>query len=131
VPDDLVFKHEIAADTAISGKIHFPGDARIDGRLKGEVRADALLVVGESGVLHASVSADRLVLLGTVQGGVVRSRVAELHRGAKLIGDVECERLVVHTGAILEGNCRIGGRYEPVATTPKVILLERPIQALR
>jgi cytoskeletal protein CcmA (bactofilin family) len=131
VPDGLVFKHEIAADTAISGKIHFPGDARIDGRLKGEVRADALLVVGESGVLHASVSADRLVLLGTIQGTIVRARVVELHRGSRLLADVEAERLVVYPGSTLEGDCRIGGRYEAKAETPKVILLELPIQARR
>jgi cytoskeletal protein CcmA (bactofilin family) len=131
VPEGLAFKHEIAADTAISGKIHFPGDARIDGRLKGEVRADALLVVGESGVLQATVSADRLILLGTIQGAVVRTRMVEIHRGARLIGGVSSERLIVHPGAILEGDCQIGVPYQPLAATPKVILLERPIQARR
>jgi cytoskeletal protein CcmA (bactofilin family) len=127
--EGLVFKHEIAADTAISGKIHFPGDARIDGRLKGEVRADALLVVGPAAVLHASVRADRLILLGTVQGELVCARVAELHRGSRLVGNLEAERLVVHAGAVLEGRCLVGHAQAPPANAPKVILLERPIHA--
>jgi cytoskeletal protein CcmA (bactofilin family) len=124
-----VFKHEIAADTAISGKIHFPGDARIDGRLRGEVRADALLVVGQSGVLQANVNADRLILLGTLQGDAVRARVVELHRGSRLVGNVEAEHLIVHPGAVLEGRCEIGGKYEQAPATVNVILLERPVRA--
>ncbi|HZR84370.1 MAG TPA: polymer-forming cytoskeletal protein [Candidatus Binatia bacterium] len=127
--EGLAFKHEIAADTAITGKIHFPGDARIDGRLKGEVRADGLLVVGESAVLHANVRADRLVLHGTIQGNVFRTRIAELLPGSRVLGGVESERLVVHPGALVDGECRIGQPHERAAATPKVVLLERPIQA--
>ena len=124
------FKHEIASDLAISGKIHFPGDARIDGRLRGEVRADALLVIGESGILHANVRADRLVLLGTLHGNVYRIRRVELHPGARLNGNVDADVLVVHPGAVVEGRCTVGpGQSGKQGEEPKVILLERPIQA--
>ncbi len=123
------FKHEIAADVAISGKINFPGDARIDGRLRGEVRADALLVVGESGVLHADVRARHLVVLGTLQGNVQRTHRVELFPGSHLVGSVEAESLVVHPGATLHGRCRIGPSRAGSPGQPNVILLERPIQA--
>ncbi len=108
------FKHEIAADVAISGRITFPGNARIDGRLTGEVRADALLVVGPTALLRADVRAHNLVLFGTIEGSVCQSDSVELKPGSKLIGGLEATRVVVHDGAIFEGRCSIGKR--PPAT---------------
>lgn len=108
------FKHEIAADVAISGRITFPGNARIDGRLTGEVRADALLVVGPTALLRADVRAHNLVLFGTIEGSVCQSDSVELKPGSKLIGGLEATRVVVHDGAVFEGRCSIGKR--PPAT---------------
>ena len=104
------FKHEIAADVAISGRINFPGNARIDGRLTGEVRADALLVVGPTALLRADVRAHNLILFGTIEGQVCQSGSVELKPGSRLIGGLEASRVVVHAGAIFEGRCSIGKR---------------------
>lgn len=121
------FKHEIAADVAISGRITFPGNARIDGRLTGEVRADALLVVGPTALLRADVRAHNLVLFGTIEGSVCQSDSVELKPGSKLIGGLEATRVVVHDGAIFEGRCSIGKRPPATAgsrTAPRAKLLE-------
>jgi cytoskeletal protein CcmA (bactofilin family) len=104
------FKHEIAADVAISGRIAFPGNARIDGRLSGEVRADALLVVGPEALLRANVRAHELVVYGTIEGDVRQSDSVELKPGCRLIGNLEARRVVVHAGAVFEGRCVIGKR---------------------
>lgn len=122
------FKHEIATDVAITGRINFPGDARIDGRLRGEVRADALLVIGETGVLHADVRAERLVVRGAMHGNVLRAHLVEVEPGARLIGNVEADGLVVRPGALLEGRCRIGTRADASAPQSKVITLDRSLQ---
>lgn len=112
------FKHEIAADVAISGRISFPGNARIDGRLTGEVRADALLVVGPSALLRADVRAHNLVLFGTIEGSVCQSDSVELKPGSRLIGGLEASRVVVHAGAVFEGRCSIGKRPPASAARP-------------
>jgi len=111
------FKHEIAADVAISGRIAFPGNARIDGKLTGEVRADALLVVGPQALLHANVRAHQLVVYGTIEGDVRQSESVELKPGCRLIGNLEARRVIVHDGAVFQGSCRIGKR-PPAAATP-------------
>lgn len=102
------FKHEIAAGVTISGKLSFPGDARVDGKLRGEIRAHALLVVGPSALLHADIRAQRLVVYGTVIGSVHATSEIELTPGCRVIGDVEAAKLVVHEGAVLEGRCTVG-----------------------
>jgi cytoskeletal protein CcmA (bactofilin family) len=115
------FKHEIAADVAISGRISFPGNARIDGRLTGEVRADALLVVGPTAHLRADVRAHNLVLFGTIEGSVCQSDSVELKPGSRLIGGLEAERVVVHAGAVFEGRCVIGKRPPAAASRERVL----------
>jgi len=111
------FKHEIAADVAISGRIAFPGNARIDGRLSGEVRADALLVVGPTAMLRANVRAQQLIVFGTIEGNVQQSESVELKPGCRLIGSLEASRVVVHEGAVFEGRCAIGKRA-PAKASP-------------
>jgi cytoskeletal protein CcmA (bactofilin family) len=111
------FKHEIAADVAISGRIAFPGNARIDGRLSGEVRADALLVVGPSALLRANVRAQQLVVFGTIEGDVRQSDSVELKPGCRMIGNIEARRVIVHAGAVFEGRCTTGKRA-PATTSP-------------
>jgi cytoskeletal protein CcmA (bactofilin family) len=112
------FKHEIAADVAISGRITFPGNARIDGRLTGEVRAEALLVVGPQALLRADVRAQNLVLFGTIEGQVCQSDSVELKPGSRLIGGLEAQRVIVHAGAVFEGRCSIGKRPPATAAVP-------------
>jgi cytoskeletal protein CcmA (bactofilin family) len=111
IPPNLppsVFKHEIAAGVTISGRLSFPGDARVDGNLRGEIRAHAFLLVGPSAMLQADVRAQRVVVQGTVIGSVRASADVEVVPGGRVIGDVEAERLVVHEGGILEGHCIVG-----------------------
>ena len=102
------FRHQIEAGVSISGRIHFPGDARIDGQLKGEIRADKLLLVGQAAELEATVSAQHMVLAGTMRGDVIRSGTVELEPTARLLGNIEAKNLVVHAGAFFDGRASIG-----------------------
>lgn len=102
------YRHEIESDVSISGRIHFPDDARIDGQLRGEIRADALLVIGETAKLEATVSARVLLVYGNLQGDVLRSGSVELHPSSSVAGDIEATSLVVHEGARFDGFAWVG-----------------------
>ncbi|MDG2303561.1 MAG: polymer-forming cytoskeletal protein [Candidatus Binatia bacterium] len=126
------FRHQIEAGVSISGRIHFPGDARIDGKLKGEVRAEKLLLIGEKAELHATVSAQHMVLAGTMRGDVIRSGTVELEATARLLGNIEAKNLVVHAGAFFDGRAAIG-KPAPSAksATPGQAARERTTPAQR
>lgn len=102
------FRYEVGVDTDLRGRLSFPGDARIDGRLRGAVEARALLVVGPQATLRAEVRAEHLVVQGTVIGRIRQSAMVEIESGGRVIADVEAERLVVKEGALLEGHCAVG-----------------------
>ena len=107
------FRHQIEAGVSISGRIHFPGAARIDGELRGEVRADSLLVLGEAAKVEGTVSAHHMRVEGTLVGNIVDSDNVELQPTAKVLGDIQARHLVVHAGARFDGAARIGGHASP------------------
>ena len=61
----------LGPDAEANGRLSFVSPTRIEGKVKGEVRSSDLIVVGPQGVVHATVRADKLVVLGEVRGEVL------------------------------------------------------------
>jgi cytoskeletal protein CcmA (bactofilin family) len=102
-----VLRSSLGPDTAVSGRLSFTVPTRIDGRLRGEVRASDLLVVGEDAVVEGVVRAHKLVVLGEVRGDIRGAERVEIGPGGRLTGTVETRSLVVKEGGCLDGDCRI------------------------
>jgi cytoskeletal protein CcmA (bactofilin family) len=93
--------------TVIEGKFSFDTPVRIDGTLKGEVVATSVLIVGEEGVVDASVQVGSLVVLGRVVGDVVAEDLVEIKSTGTLDGDISSERLMVEDGGVFRGRCNV------------------------
>jgi cytoskeletal protein CcmA (bactofilin family) len=102
-----MLRPSLGPDTAVSGRLSFTVPTRIDGRLRGEVRATDLLVVGEEAVVEGVVRALKLVVLGEVRGDIRGAERVEIGPGGRLMGTVETHSLVVKPGGCLDGDCRI------------------------
>jgi cytoskeletal protein CcmA (bactofilin family) len=99
----------LGPDAEVTGKLSFAVPTRIEGKLKGEVRASDVLVIGPQAIVHATVQADKLVVLGEVRGQVTGAGRVEICAGGRLFGDVETKALVVQEGATFEGRSRMSG----------------------
>jgi len=108
----------LGPDAEANGRLSFVSPTRIEGKLKGEVRSSDLIVVGPQGVVHATVRADKLVVLGEVRGEVLGASRIEVCAGGRLFGDVETQSFVVHEGATFEGRSRMGGQASAAAGVP-------------
>ena len=97
----------LGRESDVSGKLSFSGPTRIDGRLRGEVRGDGMLVIGESGQVDGTIQANTLVVLGRVDGDVLGAERVEVGPRGALRGRVETRALVVHDGAKVDGDCRV------------------------
>ena len=64
-----VLRSSLGADTVISGRLSFTVPTRIDGKLRGEVRASEMLVVGEDAVVEAGEIPARLWIPGHPKAG--------------------------------------------------------------
>ena len=99
----------LGADAEVTGKLSFSTPTRIEGRLKGELKSSSMLVVGKEGVVHASVQAEQLIVLGEIRGDVTATGRVEVHPGGRIVGDVRTGTLVVKEGAVLEGGVKMNG----------------------
>ncbi|HVN85328.1 MAG TPA: polymer-forming cytoskeletal protein [Candidatus Binatia bacterium] len=113
----------LGADTVVTGRLSFNAPTRIDGTLRGEVRATELLVIGEDGFVDGTVRAQKLVVLGKMRGDVRGAEQVEIGPGGRLTGTIETRSLVVQEGGQLDGDCRIQpGRSNVVELHPASIV---------
>ncbi|MCC6847621.1 MAG: polymer-forming cytoskeletal protein [Deltaproteobacteria bacterium] len=101
--------------TQVNGKLSFTAPTRIEGRLRGEVRATDLLEIGVSGVVHGSVWARSLVVAGEIRGRVLGAERVEIQSGAHVHGIIEARTLLVAEGAVLDGDVRMVHEDDVVA----------------
>jgi cytoskeletal protein CcmA (bactofilin family) len=114
----------LGPDAEVTGKLSFETATRIEGKLRGEVRASDLLVIGAEAVVHATVRASKLVVLGEIRGQIEGADRVEIWAGGRLFGDVETSCLVVQEGATFEGRSRMADRHDGTAERlePQLIL---------
>ena len=98
----------LGPDAEVTGKLSFGTPTRIEGKLKGELRATDLLIIGAQAVVQANVHAEKLVVLGEVRGQVQGASRVEICAGGRLYGDIETKCLVVQEGATFEGRSKMG-----------------------
>lgn len=97
----------IGAGTTVTGDITFAGGLRIDGEIKGNVRAtsdqSSTLVISEQARIDGEVAVAHLVINGTVIGPVVSTGFLELQPKARVTGDIQYNSIEMHLGAVVEG----------------------------
>ncbi len=112
----------IGANSMIKGDLHSRGTLRVDGTVEGNIRADASVIVGEKGVVKASIMASQVIIGGTVHGNVHgRERVEVLSTG-RLYGDVTtaASKFVVAEGVVFEGRCTMSSQTDAKQRTGKL-----------
>ena len=100
----------IGDDTKIDGKVTSKGTLRIDGEVKGEVKAVDTIIVGPSGKVNASLEAKVVTISGKVHGNIMALERLELQPTCEIMGDVQTAEgsLIIESGARLEGKCSMG-----------------------
>ena len=91
----------------IEGKYTFTGTVLLNGKFQGEIDSPDTLIIGERGVVNASVRAGTLVVNGELVGNVHASERVELSGRARVFGDLEAPVIVLEEGVRFEGHCRM------------------------
>jgi cytoskeletal protein CcmA (bactofilin family) len=103
-------KSLIAEGSQISGHISFSDGLRIDGEVSGNIRASddqsSILVISESAKVTGEVTADHIIINGSVKGPVHARQMLELQPKARIEGDVQYAALEMHQGALITGQLR-------------------------
>ena len=105
----------IDATTKITGKLRCGETIRIDGRMKGEIRCDKTVIIGQGAIVEATIQADAVVIAGDVKGDIVAKRKITLESSGRVTGDLSTPGIVIEEGAKLEGRIVIGAEQEAAA----------------
>jgi cytoskeletal protein CcmA (bactofilin family) len=101
------FDTVIGSKTVLGGSLASEEGVCIEGVVEGTVECRGNVMLGSEGRVSASVIAQNAVIGGEVKGSIaVRDRLEILPPG-RVIGDIECTRLVVSAGATIEGHCHM------------------------
>jgi cytoskeletal protein CcmA (bactofilin family) len=103
---------------AFEGKLTFEGTVRVDGKFKGEVFSDDVLVVGEGAYVEAEIDVGEIIVQGTVVGNIKAKRSIEIHAPGRVKGDIHTPSLQIDKGVIFEGRSFMEGATAPARSAP-------------
>lgn len=98
----------IAHDTVWKGDLQSEGTVHVHGRVEGAIRARQDVYIAEEADVDATVTATNVVVAGLVKGTVRCSGRFEVLPPGRIAGDVQAPTLVVHEGATVTGQFRMG-----------------------
>jgi len=114
----------ISAECQITGSIIINGNARIDGKIEGNIHVTGDLIIGSSACLKADIEAKTVSIAGEVRGNIKTTDLLELNDTARLLGDICTRQFKVEQGAQFTGTSQILDE-----TTPHLIVHENSQEA--
>jgi len=109
---DSLVNSIIGAGSAVDGDIDVDGLLRIDGDVRGSVRATGKVVVGATGRVEAPLRAKSAIIGGTVKGDVYVSERLRILSGGVVIGNIFAPRFEAEEGTVVHGDVAVTGRLE-------------------
>lgn len=98
----------IGQNTEIEGDVLFHGGLHIDGKVKGNIRAEddseSLLILNQEGVIEGEVRVPNVFVNGQVVGDIHASDRVELQNHARIEGNVYYNLLEMAMGAAINGS---------------------------
>jgi cytoskeletal protein CcmA (bactofilin family) len=96
----------IGRGTKVIGKLTFGATARIEGEVEGEITGEDI-ILSETAVVNARITAHSITVAGTVNGDITARQRIELLATARARGTLKTPNLVLHEGAMFDGDCKM------------------------
>jgi cytoskeletal protein CcmA (bactofilin family) len=106
-------------DTEFKGDLKFQGSFRIDGRFKGHILSDSILIVGEQGFVEADIKVGHIIVNGEIRGTIQATDRAEINSRGRIFGTLVSPKLIVEEGAYLEAQCQTSSSLPQPKTEEK------------
>jgi cytoskeletal protein CcmA (bactofilin family) len=105
----------IASDMTVIGDLETEGVVRVEGRVRGTVRAGTQVLVAAGAVVEGDLHAQEAVIAGQVSGAIHARERVELQATAMVAGDVLTPRISIIEGARMTGEVKMDSNMEAQA----------------
>jgi cytoskeletal protein CcmA (bactofilin family) len=92
----------------VDGDCSTEGTLRIEGHIKGTVRAGKAVVISKDGVVEGDVITQDAIIGGKVTGSVAADSRLELQATCEIQGEIRARRIKLDEGGQINGNVRTG-----------------------
>lgn len=98
----------ISSDTTLKGDLSSSNDLRIDGTIIGNIKSNAKVIVGASGVVEGDIISNQADIVGKVSGNVRAKDILQLRGDCVVNGNLYAGKLQVEPTATFNGQCHMG-----------------------
>ncbi len=107
----------IGKGTILEGNIETFGNLRIEGKVIGNIRSKSKVALGNSSQIEGNLFAQNADIEGQVKGKLEIAEVLVLKATAVINGDITTGKLVVESGAVFNGTCKMGATIKDFKLT--------------
>ena len=117
----------IGVGMTLTGDCETDGAIRIEGTVKGNVRAGKAVVIGKEGLVDGNIYTQDAVISGRVLGSVHAQSRLELQSTSQITGEIDARRMHLEEGATVQGQVSVGEAQpepQPAVSTGKDAVTE-------
>ncbi|RLA65030.1 MAG: hypothetical protein DRQ88_02770 [Epsilonproteobacteria bacterium] len=89
------------------GNLSFQGMARISGVINGSIFSNDTVIISEGALINADISANIILISGSVKGNLKASSRVEIVKPARFEGTITTPSLIVEEGVIFHGTTKM------------------------
>ncbi len=97
------------ASSRLEGKLLSSEAIILEGKIRGDISVNGTLEITKNAEVNGSVKADKLFIGGKMEGDIDVADSLSIGKTAIVQGDIKAGTLDVAVGAIIRGQCSIGG----------------------
>lgn len=94
----------VGSDARLEGKFEIANSIQVECEVVGELRVGERLVIGERGVVNATVHTVDALIMGHFDGNMVATGEVEIAATGRVSGNIQTDSLVIVKGAFFSGN---------------------------
>jgi cytoskeletal protein CcmA (bactofilin family) len=97
----------IGPNTSLNGDIDVGGFTRIDGSIRGNVKAAGRVIIGERARMKSNISGTAITVGGVVYGNIIAAESLKILCTALVIGDIITRRIQADEGCLIHGRVAV------------------------
>ena len=97
----------IGANVELTGSLRNRGPIHIHGIVKGDIRSESTVIIGETAIVTGPIFAKQVEVSGQVHGSIQAEELIELTPKSVVKGDLTCSLLSIKPGAIFVGKANM------------------------
>lgn len=102
-PEDLIINSILGPGGSFTGTLEVPGFIRVDGVLRGDLKARGRVVIGENAKIDSDIVGSTVIIGGIVKGNVYASESVTVLSTGLVLGDIVTRRIQADLGTLIHG----------------------------